>query len=308
VCCTPPGVELPVAEGRAAAARRAGAAPARFRLPPRERRRPSCRSAILGAVSIEALPYVNWIFWAALTAGTLLVVGLTELLGGTTRGYRLFMAWLLVVFAAILLLSELNLPSGTLADGTAELRRLLIWAFTAAVVLYLAASLADLPRSGIAVLGGVIGGAALASLAAAGGTLSAPLFAAQLILAALALGAVNAAMLLGHWYLVTPKLSPQPLRRMMTLLVAVLMLQVVAFAVAILTISSGPLGGSLGWLTWLRLGVGIVLPIGITLLAWLASNAASLQASTGLLYIGLALVMAGSIAGASITYLTGVPV
>ena len=32
------------------------------------------------------------------------------------------------------------------------------------------------------------------------------------------------------------------------------------------------------------------------------------QASTGLLYIGLALVMAGSIAGASITYLTGVPV
>jgi hypothetical protein len=259
-------------------------------------------------VSIEALPYVNWIFWAALTAGTLLVVGLTELLGGTTRGYRLFMAWLLVVFAAILLLSELNLPSGTLADGTAELRRLLIWAFTAAEVLYLAASVADLPRSGIAVLAGVIGGAALASLAAAGGTLSAPLFAAQLILAALALGAVNAAMLLGHWYLVTPKLSPQPLRRMMTLLVAVLLLQVVAFAVAILTISSGPLGGSLGWLTWLRLGVGIVLPIGITLLAWLASSAASLQASTGLLYIGLALVMAGSIAGASITYLTGVPV
>jgi hypothetical protein len=43
-------------------------------------------------------------------------------------------------------------------------------------------------------------------------------------------------------------------------------------------------------------------------LAWLASRAASLQASTGLLYIGLALVMAGSIAGPSIAYLTGVPV
>ena len=44
------------------------------------------------------------------------------------------------------------------------------------------------------------------------------------------------------------------------------------------------------------------------MLAILASRAASLQASTGLLYIGLALIMAGSIAGASLSYLTGVPV
>ena len=54
--------------------------------------------------------------------------------------------------------------------------------------------------------------------------------------------------------------------------------------------------------------VGIVLPIGVAVLALMASRAASLQASTGLLYIGLALVMAGSIAGTSLAYLTGVPV
>ena len=41
------------------------------------------------AVAIAALPYANWIFWAALAAGSLLVVGVTELMGGTTRGYRL---------------------------------------------------------------------------------------------------------------------------------------------------------------------------------------------------------------------------
>ena len=145
-------------------------------------------------------------------------------------------------------------------------------------------------------------------MAAGGATLSPLLFSVQLVLAALALGAVNAAMLLGHWYLVTPRLSPTPLRRMMWLLLAALGLQVVTFAVAVLTVSSGPLGGPIGWLTWLRLAVGILLPIGITVLAMLASRAASLQASTGLLYIGLAFVMAGSIAGASITYLTGVPV
>jgi hypothetical protein len=160
----------------------------------------------------------------------------------------------------------------------------------------------------VAVAGGLIGIGALATLAAAGGTLSAALFAAQLILAALALGAVNAAMLLGHWYLVTPKLSPTPLRRMMWLLIGALTLQALAFGVAVVAVSSGPLGGPIGPLTWLRLAIGTVLPIGVAVLAVMASRAASLQASTGLLYVSLALVMAGSIAGASITYLTGVPV
>jgi hypothetical protein len=258
-------------------------------------------------VSIEALPFVNWIFWATLSAGTLLVVGLTELLGGTTRGYRLFMACLVAVFAGVLLLSELSLTPERLG-ATAELRRGLVWAFVGSAVGYLVASFARLPRAGVAVAGGLIGIGALATLAAAGGTLSAALFTAQLILAALALGAVNAAMLLGHWYLVTPKLSPAPLRRMMWLLIGALVLQAAAFGVAVVAVSSGPLGGPIGPLTWLRLAIGTVLPIAVAVLAVLASRAASLQASTGLLYVSLALVMAGSIAGASITYLTGVPV
>lgn len=259
-------------------------------------------------MAIEALPFVNWIFWTALTAGTLLVVGWTELLGGTTRGYRLFMAWLLVVFAAILLLSELNLAPGTDADRTAALRRWLVVALTVGTGAYLVASLARLPRAGLAIASGLVGILALAALAGSGSTESSTLFAGQLIAAALALGSVNAAMLLGHWYLVTPRLSPQPLRRMMWLLVGALGLQAGLFGLALVAVSSGPLGGPIGWLTWLRLLIGIVLPIGITVLAILASRAASLQASTGLLYIGLAFVAAGSIAGASITFLTGVPV
>ena len=256
---------------------------------------------------IEAILFVNWIFWAALSAGTLLVVGVTERLGGTTRGYRLFMAWLLVAFAAVLVASDLALPDGVVASATTELRRPLTFAFAAGSLAYLVASIAKWPRSWLAIGSGLVGIAALVVLAAAGGSDNVTLFAGQLVLAALALGAVNAGMLLGHWYLVTPKLSPAPLRRMMWLLVGSLALQGGAFAVAVV---SGPqaLDGGLGMLTWLRLAVGIVLPIVATGLAIAASSAASLQASTGLLYIGLALVMAGSIAGASITYLTGVPV
>lgn len=259
-------------------------------------------------MQIEALPFVNWIFWAALSSGTLLVVGGTELLGGTTRGYRLFMAWLLAAFAVILVLSELALPSGAAASATAELRRPLIIGFAAGCVGYLVASIAGWPRTWLAIGVGVLGLVTLVVLASAGGTDSVPLFAGQLVLAALALGAVNAAMLLGHWYLVTPKLSPAPLRRMMWLLIGALVLQGVAFGLALLLVGREPIDGGMAWLTWLRLGVGILLPLVATTLAILATRAASLQASTGLLYIGLALIMAGSIAGASLSYLTGVPV
>ncbi len=259
-------------------------------------------------MQIEALPFVNWIFWAALASGTLLVVGVSELLGGTTRGYRLFMAWLLVAFAAVLVASDLALPGGAEAAATTELRRPLTLGFAAGVLAYLVASIANRPRAWVAIGAAAVGMAALVVLAAAGGSRNTPLFAGQLLIAAVALGAVNAAMLLGHWYLVTPKLSPLPLRRMMWLLIGALVLQGIAFVLAIGLVGTDPLEGDIGWLTWLRLGVGIVLPIGVAVLAILASRASSLQASTGLLYIGLALIMAGSIAGASLTYLTGVPV
>ena len=76
-------------------------------------------------MSIEALPYVNWIFWGALSGGTLLAVGLTEWLGGTTRGYRLFMAVAVLAGAAIWLASEMSLAPVPATDATAELRRAL---------------------------------------------------------------------------------------------------------------------------------------------------------------------------------------
>jgi hypothetical protein len=260
-------------------------------------------------MSITALPYVNWIFWAALGSGTLFVVGTTR---GTTRGYRVFTAALLAVVAALLLVSDLFLPAQGVAVNTADVRRPLVIAFCALVAAYLAASIVAPERHAarlvLAVIGALAGIVALVSLAASSGTRSGGLFAGQLVLSALALGAVHAAMLLGHWYLVTPKLSPAPLRRMMWLLIAALSVQLLAVAIALIVVSAGPLTGGLAPLTWLRVGVGLLLPLGVTVLALLASRAASLQATTGLLYIGLALVAAGSIAGSSLTYLTGVPV
>src|SRR5688572_65078 len=183
-------------------------------------------------MSIEALPFVNWIFWGALAGGTLLAVGVTEWLGGTTRGYRLFMAWLMALAGVIWLVSELNLAPVPAANATAGLRRTLVWAFVAAADAYLLASIARWPRAGLAVGAGLIGIGALVTLAAAGGTDQPPLFAAGLATAAVALGSVNAAMLLGHWYLVTPKLSPVPLQRLIWVVIGALAVQGLVAAVA----------------------------------------------------------------------------
>ena len=259
-------------------------------------------------MSIEALPFVNWIFWGALAGGTLLAVGVTEWLGGTTRGYRLFMAVGVLVAALIWLASEMGLAPVAATDATADLRRILVWTFAAVTAGYLVASIARWPRAGLAVGGGLIGIGALVVLATAGGTDQPPLFAAGLATAAVALGSVNAAMLLGHWYLVTPKLSPAPLQRLIWVVIGALIVQGVLAAVAVVASSEELLSESAAWLTALRFGVGIALPLVVAVLALLASRATSLQATTGLLYLGLAMVMAGTIGAASLSYLSGSPV
>ena len=259
-------------------------------------------------MTIEALPFVNWIFWGALAGGTLLAVGVTEWLGGTTRGYRLFMAWAVVIGAGIWLASELNLVPVAATEATSDLRTALVWAFALVSVVYLVASLAGWPRAGLAVAGGAIGVAALVTLAVAGGTANPGLFAAGLATAAVALGSVNAAMLLGHWYLVTPKLSPLPLQRLIWILIVALVVQGMLAAWSVVIGDGAQLENGLAWITGLRFAVGVVLPLAVAILALLATRAASLQATTGLLYIGLAMVMAGTIGAASLSYLSGAPV
>ena len=113
-------------------------------------------------------------------------------------------------------------------------------------------------------------------------------------------------MLLGHWYLVTPKLSPAPLQRLIWLLIGALVAEGLLAAWS-LVVAGTSVPDSLAWLTGLRFVVGIALPLAVAVLALLATRAASLQATTGLLYIGLAMVMAGTIGAASLSYIGGVP-
>jgi hypothetical protein len=126
---------------------------------------------------------------------------------------------------------------------------------------------------------------------------------------AVALGASVMAMVLGHWYLMTPRLSAQPLR----LLCDLAILSLVALtAVALWYVLERPAATSFGPDTALFRWTGFVavtiVPIGITIAAryccgeWPRGRA--IQAATGLLYLTSAMVLAGALAG-NMVLLTG---
>jgi hypothetical protein len=124
-------------------------------------------------------------------------------------------------------------------------------------------------------------------------------------LGALALGGLDAAMLLGHWYLVTPKLSTAPLRSASLIVVAAVALQVV---LVLATVMRGDLSGTtqtgLVVAIGIRIGVGLLMTLAVALAAWWTAPM-NTQSSTGLLYVGLGAALAGEISARVVFFLTG---
>ena len=127
-------------------------------------------------------------------------------------------------------------------------------------------------------------------------------------LGALALGGLDGAMLLGHWYLVTPKLSTGPLRNASLIVVAAVVLQLV------LVLFSAMRGDFVGTTQTglvvaigIRIGVGLLMTLAVALAAWWTARM-NTQSSTGLLYVGLGSALAGEISARVLFFLTGAAV
>jgi hypothetical protein len=135
-----------------------------------------------------------------------------------------------------------------------------------------------------------------------------PFALAAIPLGAVALGGTDGAMLLGHWYLVTPKLSPGPLRSASLAIVAAVALQIALVGIVWLR---GDLTGT--WETALsvalalRIGVGLFMTLIVALAAWWTAGM-NTQSSTGLLYVALGCAFAGEVSARVIFFLTGVPI
>ena len=122
------------------------------------------------------------------------------------------------------------------------------------------------------------------------------------ILSALALGGSMSALILGHWYLVTPRLTARPLKLLcdLTVISMIMLTGVATWYVAAHpeAIVLGPRDSVLLWIGLIAIGV---FPIGVTIAARLCCiewpRGRAIQAATGLLYVVATLVLAGALAG-----------
>ena len=113
------------------------------------------------------------------------------------------------------------------------------------------------------------------------------------------LGSTLAAMLLGHHYLTAPAMTIDPLKRYVAAMAWTLPPRVLLAAIAlVLTIKTGVAHNAVSPLFLaMRWGMGVLGPAVATYLSWQTVRIRSTQAATGILYIGMTLLLFGELAG-----------
>lgn len=269
----------------------------------------------------QNLAFINWTVLTGLALGTFGAVALLRWRTAATGGYLGFVTACAVAFGALAWLSDGALPrslgdSPVVVDPTFDgPRRAALIAFVvlAAGGLVVRRVRPELGRA--ADLAAVIAGGATivaGALAWGGSPVGTAALLLQLAVLSGAIGGVFAAMVLGHWYLVTPKLPEAPLILLARVLLAVMALQVGLF-VAWLATGAGPahaapfsaLTGQWALFVWLRLIVGLVFPLVVSWAAVQTARTRSMESATGLLYINVGTIAAGTILAAGLYFGAG---
>jgi hypothetical protein len=265
---------------------------------------------------------INWTVLAGLAVGAFAVVLLARLRTPATKGYLAFTAFSAAVFGLLAWLSDDGLaPAATgspvVADPAFDApRRIAMAVFVVLAVVTVVA----LGRGRRGIWPGTAGLAAgVASLAigalgwGSGGAITTLMLGIQLLVLAFATGGVFAAMILGHWYLVTPRLPEAPLVLISRLLMAVVAVQLALFVLWVgAGIGPGATGGPFAALVgpwalfvWLRLLVGLVFPLVVSWAAVQTARSRSMESATGLLYINVGTIAAGTIVAAGLYFGAG---
>ena len=267
----------------------------------------------------RSLAFVNWTVLTGLAVGTFLAVVVARFRTEATRGFLGLTAGCAAGFAILAALADTGLPvPGADAPivATPELdgfRRALLVSFAILALAYVVV----LRRDG---KGPIVAGLALAAgfgailvgaYGWAGGLPDAAPLAVQLVVLTISTGGVFAVMVLGHWYLVTPKLPTEPLVVVARLLLAVVALQVLLFVVWLST-GAGlglrpfePLVGPWALFVWFRLLVGLAFPLVVTWAALQTARTRSMESATGLLYIDVGAIAVGIILAAGLYFDVG---
>lgn len=269
----------------------------------------------------QNLAFINWTVLTGLAVGSYGAVFVARLRTSATRGFLGFTTACAISFAILAWLSDGALPATTLAGSPIvvdptweEPRRYALGAFAVLPIVELivirlggasriVASLAMVAAACVLIFG---------ALAWGGGAIGAVPLLVQLTVLSAATGGVFAAMILGHWYLVTPKLSEGPLILISRTILAVVAIQVALF-VAWTATGVGPAGvapfaalvGPWALFVWLRLIVGLVFPLIVSWAAVQTARSRSMESATGLLYIDVGSIAAGTILAAGLYFGAG---
>ena len=268
----------------------------------------------------ENLAFINWTVVTGVAVGAFAAVVFARLRTEATRGFLAFTAACAVAIGLLALASDTALPAspggGAFAADTAyDLPRRIALVLFCVLAGASVVSLARGHRSASVGIAGVVAGASVllfGALGWGGGLPHAVPLLVQLVMLAAASGGVFAAMILGHWYLVTPRLNERPLILLARALTAVLALQVALFVVWVTT-GAGPAGtapfavlvGPWALFVWLRLLVGLVFPLIVSWAAVQTARSRSMESATGLLYINVGSIAAGTILASGLYFGAG---
>jgi hypothetical protein len=269
----------------------------------------------------QNLAYINWTVLAGLALGTYAAVVLLRRRTAATSGYLRFVTVSAIFFGVLAWLSDDALPASLGASPVvpdpafdaprrAALAGFVLLAIGALFVRRRSSTWAD--RLEVLALAA---GALTVIFGAAGwgdGPVGAAALLVQLAVLFAATGGVFAAMVLGHWYLVTPKLPEAPLILLARVLLVVVAIQVGLF-IAWVALGAGPadpapfgaLTGQWALFVWLRLIVGLVFPLVVSWLAVQTARTRSMESATGLLYINVGTIAAGTILAAGLYFGAG---
>src|SRR4030042_1429613 len=171
-------------------------------------------------MNVDALPFTLLILLAEFAVGGLWVLVASDLRGMVAKSFVKFGAGLTLVMAAF---SAPTSPSLYLARRESRQASLMV--------------------------GGLASAAGLAALALMAQVFAIPTWGyigtlLSLLLGTMSVGAVSMGMVLGHWYLVPPRLPARPLREVTAFLLLALVIQVILLAPALaLPVREGPANG-----------------------------------------------------------------
>lgn len=270
-------------------------------------------------MNIDAMPHTLFIILVELAVGSLIIVLGVDARGLVTKGFVRLSAVSIWVAAGLAWWLSLTLPSGDDIDGYPLDGSALSAVRWTAFLLFAAAAPYVLltftgPRRASFVWGSVAIASGLALLLTTAQFVSPPtwgyaIVAVSLIAGAFAVGGVSTAMVLGHWYLVTPRLPSRPLNivtfGLMVALLAQGLLMIISLILPVREIPASHTDLGLGEhpAFWLRV-LGLLLPLGLAGMAWQASRERAMNAATGLLYLAMGAVLGGELMARGILFIS----